>query len=300
MELKIGPINAATPTPLRQDGSFDRESARRLCARWLQVGLDGVLVLGSMGEGLSLPEETRIAFVESALQEAGDKLTIFVSAADRSYGAMCDRALRYASMGAPCVVLSAPVGVTSREAVDQVRRVADLCPVPCAYYEVPVVTGVTLYLNELRQILSHPNICACKDSTGNALLAQALTSAGFREDVKLLDGVEYRVCYSVATGYDGVIHGGGVMTGRRVRCIWSKAKAGQIEEALELDRENSLCLGRIYNRFAGPVQNIAGQKYALKLMGVFADERTVVSQPLDEASRERITRIVEDNRQWLV
>ena len=127
MALRIGPINAATPTPLTSDGSFDREGAERLCRRWSDVGLDGVLVLGSMGEGLLLPDEVRTAFVECALDQAGDSLTVFVSAADRTMEAMLRRALRYASMGAPCVVLSAPV--SSREAVDQVRAVAELCPV---------------------------------------------------------------------------------------------------------------------------------------------------------------------------
>jgi hypothetical protein len=44
MELRIGPINAATPTPLRNDGAFDREAAKRLCHRWTDIGLDGVLI----------------------------------------------------------------------------------------------------------------------------------------------------------------------------------------------------------------------------------------------------------------
>src|SRR5579862_3843590 len=113
MALRIGPINAATPTPLTSDGSFDREGAERLCRRWVDIGLDGVLVLGSMGEGLLLPEETRAAFVETALAEVGDKITLFVSAADRCFDAMRARALQYASMGAPCIVLAAPVGATS-------------------------------------------------------------------------------------------------------------------------------------------------------------------------------------------
>ena len=300
MKLRIGAINAATPTPLNKNGDFDREAAVRLCQRWSDIELDGVLLLGSMGEGLLLPEQVRTAFVECALAEAGDQLTIFVSAADRTYEAMRERALRYASMGAPCIVLAAPTRVSPREAVDQVLAVAEVCPVPCAYYEVPAVTGVSLNLQEVSEILSHRNICALKDSSNNALLAQALTSPEFpRNGLKLLDGIEYRVSYSAALGYDGVIHGGGVMTGRGVRCIWAAAKAGETNRAMKLDRLNSLCLGGIYNRFSGPVQNIAGQKFALKLMGVFSDERAMVDQPLDEAAHRRIARVLEENREWL-
>lgn len=253
-----------------------------------------------MGEGMLLPDVVRTAFVECALEDARDKLTLFVSAADRTPEAMRERALRYASMGAPCIVLSAPTGVTPHQAVAQVLAVADACPAPCAYYEVPAVTGVALNLNQIMEILSHPNICALKDSSNNAVLAQALTAPQFHRDgVKLLDGVEYRVTYSAALGYDGVLHGGGVMTGRGVRRIWTAAKAGQTREAIELDRLNSLCLGRIYNHFVGPVQNVAGQKFALKLMGVFSDERTMVSQPLDAEAQERVAHVLEQNREWL-
>ena len=61
MELRIGPINAATPTPLLNDGGFDHAGTVRLCRRWSDIGLDGVLILGSMGEGILLPEEVRTA-----------------------------------------------------------------------------------------------------------------------------------------------------------------------------------------------------------------------------------------------
>jgi 4-hydroxy-tetrahydrodipicolinate synthase len=300
MTLRIGPINAATPTPLLKDGSFDRKGAERLCRRWSCIGLDGVLVLGSMGEGMLLPEPVRTAFVECALEQAGDRLTVFASAADRTMEAMRERALRYASMGAPCIVLSAPVGVSPLEAVDQVKAVAEVCPVPCAYYEVPPVTLVDLTFCQINQILSHPNICAFKDSSNSALLAQALTAGQFRHDgVKVLDGVEYRAAYSQSLGYDGVIHGGGVMTGRGVRCIWSAAKDGQMQRALELDRRNSLFLGRVYNRLSGPVQNVAGQKFALKLMGLLSDERAMVDQPLNATAHDRIARALEENREWI-
>ena len=42
----------------------------------------------------------------------------------------------------------------------------------------------------------------------------------------------------------------------------------------------------------GPVQNIAGQKYALKLLGLFSHERTMVNQTLDEAARGRIEAVL--------
>src|SRR5262245_1960353 len=95
----IGPINAATPTPLTPEGCLDHASARRLAKRWKDTGLDGVMVLGSMGEGLRLSDQVRDSFLELALAEAGDRLTIFATAADFSAARMRERAAKYAAMG---------------------------------------------------------------------------------------------------------------------------------------------------------------------------------------------------------
>jgi dihydrodipicolinate synthase/N-acetylneuraminate lyase len=163
-----------------------------------------------------------------------------------------------------------------------------------------LATGIALNLSELLEVLSHPNIVAMKDSSNNSLLSQALTTPEFRpQGVALLDGVEYRVAFSASVGYDGVIHGGGALTARRVRSIWECAANGQMGDAFSLDRENSVCLGTIYNRFSSPLQNIVGQKYALKLLGVLDHVGVRVNQRLDAASCERIRQALEENWDWV-
>jgi dihydrodipicolinate synthase/N-acetylneuraminate lyase len=266
----------------------------------VDLGLDGVLLLGSMGEGPLLPESVRCAFVEIALAEVGERLTIFVSAADVSRERMRERALQYAGMGAHCVVLCLPPRVSLAKAMADVKTVADVCPVPCAYYEVPANTGIALTLHDLLDILKHGNIKVIKDSSENALIAQSLTSKEHRpKGIAILDGCEYRTAYSAALNYDGVLHGGGVLTGRWARDIWNKMKQGQVTEAFAQDREKALFLAAVYNRFARQLQNTMGQKYALKLLGVMDHETVVVDQTLDDASRRRIEAAIAAQRAWL-
>ncbi len=300
-DLRVGVVNIATPTPLKPDGGFDAASARRLCKRWVAQGIDGVLLIGTMGEGPYLTDETRNAFVELALQEAGDRVTVFVSAADTSRARMQERALRYAGMGAHCVVLCLPgFNAPPAKAVADVKAVADACPAPCAYYETPENTGTALVLNELLDILSHRNIKVCKDSSGNALVSQGITAPDFKPlGARLLDGVEYRTPVSRLMGYDGVLHGGGALTGRWVRQIWDKAGEGRLADALAMDRAKAMFLARVYNRFSRPVQNIMGQKYALKLLGVFDHDAVAVNQTLDDAARTRIREAVAEYRNFI-
>ena len=298
--LRVGIVNAATPTPLTADGACDSASAKKLCRRWMDMALDGVLLLGSMGEGLLLSDAARNDFVETALQEAADRLTLFVSAADSSRARMLERARRYAAMGAHCVVLCLPPKTSVARAIADVKAVAEACPAPCAYYDTPENTGTPLALDEMMDVLSHPNIRVCKDSSNNALIAHLLTDPARRPaGVTLLDGVEYRTPWSRAVGYDGVLHGGGVLTGRWVRRIWQAADEGRMEEAVEMDRAKARFLAQVYNRFGRPLQNTAGQKYALKLLGAMDSDAVAVDQSLDDAARARVRVAVETNREQL-
>ena len=300
MTNRYGPINAATPTPLMPDGGLDRDSAKKLCRRWLDVQLDGVLLLGSMGEGPYLSDTTRNAFAETALEEVGDRVTLFACAGDASRTRMMERALRYARMGIHCVVLYLPANTPAPKAIADVLAVADACPVPCAYYETPANTGTPLVVDEILTILSHENIHVLKDSSGNALVQQGLTSESLRPaQCQLWDGSEYHAVFTHLAGYDGVLHGGGVMTGRWTRQIWELMEQGKYEEAQALDREKALFLAQVYNRFSRPLQNTVGQKYALKLLGCLDCEAVVVSQSLDDASRRRIEDAVKAHRDWL-
>ncbi|MHC4874556.1 MAG: dihydrodipicolinate synthase family protein [Planctomycetota bacterium] len=164
------------------------------------------------------------------------------------------------------------------------------------------MTGQTLVLEELLDVLNHKNIIALKDSSGNSLLAQAVTSEEHRpEGVTLLDGNEYQSSFTSQIGYDGMMHGGGVLTCKISKQTWAAVKAGNIEEAIKLDKRKSLCLAAIYNRFSKPLQNTLGQKYALKLLGAFGDEvEVVIDQKLGDTDKTRIEAAVEANKDWLL
>ena len=294
-----GPINAASPTPLLPSGELDVASGKRLCKRWLDVGLDGVLVLGSMGEGLWLDDAVRNAFMELALAEAGDGTTLYANAADISEARMIERARRYAKMGAPCIVLCLPPKCSPAGGVAAIKRIADACPVPCAYYEAPFNTDVALTIGEIRDILSHPNVVAFKDSSSNTRISQGVSDPAHRPDAYLMHGCEYAAVFSPLYGYDGMLHGGGVMTARRVREVWDLVARGDMDAALPLHREKCLFLIDVYGYVQRPPHNARGQKYALKRLGIIDHEDTVIAQTLTDADRAAIARAVDANREWL-
>lgn len=300
MNKKIGPINAATVTPLTADGDLDVHSAKNLVRRWIDIGLDGAFILGSMGEGRYLTDQNRDTFIEVCMEEAQGQVVIFASAIDSSRQRMLERAKRCASFGVDYVILGLPDGATPA-AVQDVLAVAEACPVPCGYYEVPAATGRPLMISQVLEIAAHDNISLIKDSSKDALLAQALTSPDLKPaDIAVLDGVEYHTAYSAALGYDGVLHGGGALTGKWVRTIWEAVKAGDLDEALALDRAKALFLSAVYNRYSpGPLQTAVGQKHALKILGVLDSDMTAGDQVLNDTDRARIRKAVDAHRNLL-
>ena len=60
----------AMVTPFGKDGNVDYELLKKLIDHLLSTGTDGILVSGTTGEGPTLTEEEKIAFMKEALKEA--------------------------------------------------------------------------------------------------------------------------------------------------------------------------------------------------------------------------------------
>ena len=289
MPPRIGPINAALPTPLLPDQRLDETSARRLFAHCRRINLDGVFVLGSMGEGSLLTDRARERLVAIAHEELSGKITVLAGASDSSAVRMHERAVRYGALGADYVIFTIPLNVSIDRGIDELHKIASASMLPCGYYEVPAVTGRALSFSQLQRLVAHPNIHVFKDSSNNALHAQGIAAGLLRSaNVTILDGVEFRTAFSASLGYDGVLHGGGAMTARRVRRIWELALVGNYREAIELDRINSLFLAAVYDRFLTSARATIGQKSVLKLLQVCDHETVILDQTLDGEARTRI------------
>jgi 4-hydroxy-tetrahydrodipicolinate synthase len=123
------------PTPFDEDEELDLASLRRLTDFVIGCEVDGMTILGVLGEGAKLSDAERSAVIDGTLQQADGRtpVCVTVSAASTHRAAAYAREAR--SKGAHSVMLSAPP--LSRPNDDAVRRhflrVAEAIP------ELPVV-----------------------------------------------------------------------------------------------------------------------------------------------------------------
>ena len=99
---------AAAATPLRDRGRrLDEAGFEPLYAFYRESGLDGLLVLGTTGEGILLSVAERRRVAELALEQAGD-LSVIVHCGAQTTGETCELASHSAECGAAGVAVIAP------------------------------------------------------------------------------------------------------------------------------------------------------------------------------------------------
>src|SRR3990172_13178373 len=76
-EFLSGVFNT-TPTPFRADGSLDVDSVRTLTQFTIDRGVNGMTILGVMGEADKLTEAERDAVIEQTLEAAAGRIPVCV------------------------------------------------------------------------------------------------------------------------------------------------------------------------------------------------------------------------------
>jgi 4-hydroxy-tetrahydrodipicolinate synthase len=123
------------PTPFHPDEELDLPSLRTLTDFVVEAGVDGMTILGVLGEGAKLSDMERSAVVDLTLDHAAGRLPVCVTVSAPSAYRSVEYAREARAKGAHSVMLSAPP--LARPNDDAVRRnylrVAEAVP------ELPVV-----------------------------------------------------------------------------------------------------------------------------------------------------------------
>src|SRR5919197_2127831 len=136
---------AASVTPLRENGdAFDEDAFQPLVDYYVESGLDGILALGTAGEGIlfSVPERRRAA--DLFLQAADNRLDVAVQCGAQTTADTVALAVHAAEVGADAVVVIGPPSFKLDEhaQLSHFLAAAEACaPVPFYVYEFESTAG---------------------------------------------------------------------------------------------------------------------------------------------------------------
>src|ERR671939_577569 len=148
---------AAALTPLADGGEALDEAAFEPYVDFLAAGgLDGLLALGTTGEGFLLPPEQRRRAAELFLEAAGDRLDVAVHCGAQSTADTVRLAAHAAEAGADAVAVIAPPYFRLDDAAlaAHLEAAAAACaPTPFYLYEFERVSGYAIPLDEVRSAI---------------------------------------------------------------------------------------------------------------------------------------------------
>ena len=151
------------PTPFDADGGVDGpalETAVRTAVSW---GVDGVTVLGVMGEVTSLDDAERATVLAATAAGTGGAVPFAVGCSAASPPLVTRRAREAAEHGAVAAMVAAPPLVRDSDAVLAFfAAVGEAAPLPVLLQDEPVATGVALSVSTLVEALSRSGAEAVK------------------------------------------------------------------------------------------------------------------------------------------
>jgi dihydrodipicolinate synthase/N-acetylneuraminate lyase len=230
---------AAAVTPLQDDGAeVDEEAIAPLCSFLADGGLDGVLVLGTTGEGilLSVDERRRVA---ERFVEAGTELDVAVHCGAQTTSDTVALAEHAAAIGAAAVaVIGPPYFVYDEEALfAHFRSAARACaPAPFYVYEFEARSGYAVppaVIERLRSEAENLRGLKVSDRTWDVFSRYLI------EELDVFVGPEALIARGLAAGAAGAVSGVAtaypdlVADAVRTRSEDGTARVNEVRSALE-------------------------------------------------------------------
>lgn len=149
------------PTPFTDDGDLDEPSIRTLIDFVIGTGVDGLTILGVLGEASKLSDAERTRVIETAVGQAAGRLPICVGVSHQA----TDRAVAFAreaeARGAHSVMLAPPALARPNEAA--LRRhylaVAGAIDLPVVVQDHPASSGVWMSVEFLVALATEAPSC---------------------------------------------------------------------------------------------------------------------------------------------
>lgn len=139
-----------SPTPFDDAGDVDPASLERIVAAAASWGVDGITILGVMGEAADLTAAERETVLTTVAAAAQGRVPFAVGCSAPSAAVVAANARRAVEAGAAAVMVSAPplLKDTDQIAAFYTAATAGL-PVPVIVQDEPAATGVTLPVSAL-------------------------------------------------------------------------------------------------------------------------------------------------------
>lgn len=141
-------------TPFDEDGRVDVESLRSLVGFELRAGVDGLVVLGMLGEAHKLSEAERDLVIDTVIGEVEGRVPVVVGTSFTGTDIAIMLSRRAEDKGAAAVMVAPPTNLSNLDAVfEYYRRIAGGLGIPMVVQDEPTQAGVLMPATFLARIV---------------------------------------------------------------------------------------------------------------------------------------------------
>ncbi len=204
----------------------------------LDAGVHGIILGGTLGEASTLTLEEKRILVRKTVSIVDGKVPVIINIAEQSTRSAVEMAKIAEEDGASGLMMLPPMRYKAddRETVTYFRKVAKSTVLPIMIYNNPVDYGIEVTLDMFEELLeSCDNIQAVKESTRDISNISRIRNR-FGDRLAILCGVDTLALESLLIGADGWVAGLVCAFPAETVAIYELAKAGRVEEAIEIYR----------------------------------------------------------------
>jgi 1-pyrroline-4-hydroxy-2-carboxylate deaminase len=232
-------VMPAVTTPFKRDLSIDHELLSRHATWLLENGCNGLVMLGSLGEGATLESAEKLEILKAAVRASAAKGKPVVAAISSLSTRNAVQLARDAEIaGCSGLMVLPPYVYTSdwREMKQHVAAIFSATSLPCMLYNNPVAYGTDFVPSQVAELAREfDNLQAVKESSADVRRVMAIREI-LGDRLKILVGVDDLVVEGLYAGATGWIAGLVNAFPRESVELFELAKAGKRFEALELYR----------------------------------------------------------------
>jgi 4-hydroxy-tetrahydrodipicolinate synthase len=171
------------PTPFHADGRVDETSLDRMTDFFLAAGIDGITILGQLGEAPKLDHQEAISIASRVIKRANVPIIVGVSAP--GFAAMRSLAREVMELGAAGVMIAPPNSLRAdNQIVTYYRQAAEAIgtDVPFVLQDYPLTFSVVMTPNVVRRIITENESCVMLKHEDWPGLEKITTLRGFEHD----------------------------------------------------------------------------------------------------------------------
>jgi 4-hydroxy-tetrahydrodipicolinate synthase len=203
----------------------------------LQAGINGLVMLGTVGENCSLSAEEKIQVLRASVKQVAGRVPVLTGVAEFTTTQACNFARAAKAAGADGLMVLPPMSykADSAEVVAHMRAVAEATDLPVMIYNNPACYGVDISAQTVAELARVPNIVAVKESSDDPRRLTDIANL-VDDDFILFCGVDDLALESIALGAHGWISGLVNAFPQENRLLWDLAMNGDYARAREIYR----------------------------------------------------------------